>query len=476
MRRPHVIMLVSDQHRYDCTAHTGHPLVRTPHMDRLAREGVRFERCWTPIPVCAPARQTLVTGQWPVSHGGLCLYNLSEVSATMPPDAPFMPRLLRDAGYRTLFGGKWHCSDDLGPGDCGYETVIPDLEYQEQLDRQGLSARAYGPWTFPPTPPGRLDVPAELFHPIWLTRRVLEELRGSIDDGRPVFASIHTHEPHPPYLLPEPYFSMYQGEQIPPWDNFSDDLTGKPRVHRMMRRYWELDGADWPFWQQQVAAFLGAVSAVDDCLGLVLETLDDLGIAGDTAVIYTTDHGDLIGAHGMYDKHNVMYEEILRVPLIVRWPERIQPGGVRGDFALNCLDLPPTVLDMAGVAAPDTYEGVSLSHCLTDDDPLPRQHLHASYHGGQFGLNSQRAISDGRWKYVFNAMDVDELYDLESDPGELHNRIGEDASGETRRRLRLAMLEHGLTIRDPLFTNPWVRHAFETEGLLEAKSSNVTPT
>lgn len=465
-QRPHIVMLFSDQHRADCLGHAGHPLVQTPNMDRLAAEGMRFTHADTPSPVCAPARQSLVTGQWPHNHTGICLYNLSEARSSMAEDAPMFPRLLRDAGYRTGFIGKWHCSPTIGPADAGYTDVADPKGHAQYLAEKGIELPKGGGQPVPPTPPQTVPLDAEDAGPVWSTRTGLQMLEAMIADGSPAMLSIHLHEPHPPYTLAEPWASMYDPADIPPWDNFADDLAGKPYVQKQMLANWGIEGWTWDDWRPHVAASLGAVSCVDHCLGMIMAELERLGISDNTLLIYSTDHGDLLGAHGMYDKHNVLYEEITHVPLLARWPQHIAAGSSSADCVSNCLDLGPTFLEVAGVPVPEQMDGRSLMPQFAGTSEADRDAGYSAYHGGQFGLNSQRSIRFNGWKYIFNATAEDELYDLAKDPGEVTNLAAVPAYRDRLHDLRAKLYEHFRAQGDPLFRWKWMQQAMERNAIV----------
>jgi len=467
MKRPNILMIFSDQHRYDCMGVSGHPLARTPNMDRLAREGIDFRRAYTPCAVCSPARQTLVTGRWPHNHGGICLYNLSESRACVGPEETFFPQLLAEAGYRTGFMGKWHVSSKVSPADAGYGEVVDMRELQQALAKVGSDQREQTRVGAAPGRPKRLECDTELFQPVWLANQANAMMKRFVEAGEePFFVSLHFHEPHPPYALAEPYASLYDPEAIEPWPNFRDAFEEKPYIQRQMLEHWDLANKDWEYWKHQVAGYLGAVSAVDDCIGRTLDQLETLGIADDTLVVYSSDHGDMIGSHGMYDKHNCAYEEILRVPLLCRWPNGIEAGQACDGFVSNCLDLPSAFLELAGVEIPSTFEGKSLAGLWRGEEQEGRDVAFSAYYGGQFGLNTIRSATTERWKYVFNAMGPDELYDLREDPGELKNRIRDESLADVLKELRRRVVEQGLATSDGLFRNPWMPRSFEEGRIL----------
>ena len=194
---------------------------------------------------------------------------------------------------------------------------------------------------------------------------------------------------------------------------------------------------------------------MDAQIGRVLAALDDLALADNTLVVYTTDHGDLCGAHGMVDKHFVMYDELVRVPLIARWPGRIEPGSECDSFVSHAIDLATTFCEAAGAAVPSTFRGQSLLPLMFGADDNGRQDILSVYHGNQFGLFSQRMVRDRRWKYVWNATAEDELYDLGQDPHELTNRAVDPLCAGELSRLRHRLIDWMQQTHDPL-CNEWI--------------------
>jgi arylsulfatase A-like enzyme len=230
-------------------------------------------------------------------------------------------------------------------------------------------------------------------------------------------------------------------------------------------RTWKLDGWDWNRWAPIVGRYLGDISLLDAQIGRVLEVLDGLGLTERTLVVYTSDHGDMCGAHGMIDKHFIMYDDVLRVPMIVRWPGLIEPGRTCDEFVINSLDLPTTFLELAGLPVPSTFKGTGLVPALRGSGGTGRQDVFAMYHGNQFGLFSQRMVRDRRWKYVWNATAEDELYDLADDPAELHNLARDRTHAAELARLRHRLIQWMDEIGDRLL-NRWTRTQIG-EGLTE---------
>ncbi|MGC9467147.1 MAG: sulfatase-like hydrolase/transferase [Anaerolineae bacterium] len=453
LTQPNILFIQSDQHRFDCVGANGHPLLKTPHLDRLAQEGVNFTQAYTPIPVCGPSRNCLMYGQWSTQH--LCIAN-DDTEAPRParPGIPTWGPALRQRGYHLAHVGKWHVHPDHDPThlDYGFHTYVSERGYAAWRGQVGLEPRPKLPWTGG-VDPHIAPVQSRL---AWSADQVLQLLEEAAHRGRPFFIRWNTSEPHLPNVVPEPYASMYDPEVIKPWTSFSDPLVGKPYIQAQQRRTWGVVDWTWGQWTEIVGRYLGEISLLDAQVGRLLDTLERLCLAESTVVIFTSDHGDLCGAHGMVDKHYVMYDDVVRVPLIVRWPGRIKPASVCDAFVSHSIDLATTVCEIAGVAVPETFQGQSLIPLFDGETDNGREDIFATYHGNQFGLYSERMVRDRRWKYVWNATAEDELYDLISDPGELHNLVRDAASAEVLARLRRRLVAWMEQTRDPLL-NGWNR-------------------
>jgi len=459
--RPNILFILSDQHRHDCLAAAGHPFIRTPNMDRLAREGMLFENAFTPSPVCSPARASLLTGQWPGEH--LQIANPgTEAPGGFDPSLRTWPEALRDAGYFLAHIGKWGSHPKRAPADFGFAECVPDRHYAAWRRTAGLPPGVRGSYFKPVANP---DKP-EHTRLAWGADNVIRIVRDRAGRNEPFLVRWDTSEPHPPHVPPEPYASMYPPSSVPPWPGFADTLAGKPHIQRKQRTTWGADDWTWDRWAPLVARYMGEVSLLDHQAGRILAALDETGLAENTVVIYTTDHGGMCGNHGMFDKHFVMYDDVVRVPLLVRWPGRIAPASVCRDFVCNATDLASTICEMAGAPCPPTFRGVSLLPAMSGSGGTGRSDIFATYHGNQFGLYSQRMVRDFRWKYVWNASAEDELYDLASDPGELVNRATDPACAGELDRLRLRLISWMENTNDPLL-NAWTRAAMLGYGLSE---------
>lgn len=444
---PNILFIHVDQQRFDSLGRSGHPLVKTPHLDQLASEGMWFERSFTPIPLCCPARQTLLCSQWPHHHGGLWNYDI-----TLPVnlfEGPSWTQDLQRAGWNQSYIGKWHVHPTKTPLDFGVDEYISEDDYRQwrhpqnlpgyQIDEQALWLGGTDP------------VAPELTQTHWFAGKAIDAIDRYREQDAPWMVRLDFPEPHLPCVPAQEFLDLYPIDAIEPWGNQHDSLEGKPYIQRQQRVSWGIDAWGWDEWSRYLQRYFAMISQIDDAVGGVLKHLDQCSLRDDTIVVYTTDHGDAAGSHGMIDKHYVMYEEEVRVPLIVRWPGRIEAGSVCDDFVLNELDLGPTFLEMAGLAIPDHCQGRSLVPLLQGQTPDDwRQAAVSCYNGQQFGLYNQRMIRNERWKYIWNPTDCDELYDLLDDPWELTNRVNDISCsklmGDLRSQLHEALTEQGDTI------------------------------
>ncbi len=456
MARPRNILLIhTDQHRFDCLGAHGHPLVQTPNLDRLIAEGTTFSRAFTPSPICSPARASLLTGTWPSVHGCRGIPK-TECYAPVNPELPLLTGLLRDADYRQGWVGKFHGEVAGKPDRHGVDDFLEHGDrYNQWRAEQGLPPKPWsgGTWGYF----GNVDphITPDQSSLAWEADQVLGLMEQYAAGDQPFMLRWDPIEPHLPCIPPEPFASMYNPDDIEPWPGFDDPLEKKPWAQRNQRRMWHVEGWTWKQWAPTVALYLAEVSLLDAQVGRLLAKLDDLGLAGDTLVVYSTDHGDLCGDHGMMDKHFIMYDSVTQVPLILRGPG-VPAGETCGDFVCNEIDIAATALEIAGVEPPDSFVGRSLLTAARGEDPEPRRDMISQYFGAQFGLYSQRMLRDERWKYVWNATDRDELYDTQKDPGELFNLIEDPDYTSQLRRLRRRLGDWMTEIDDPML-NMWTR-------------------
>jgi len=456
MDRPNILFIYSDQHRYDCVGANGHPLIKTPNMDRLAAEGANFSHAFTPIPICVPARCSLLTGQWATQHGVIWNYD-GENFKRLDPQVPTCTRAVQATGYHNIHIGRWHVDPERTPIEYGSHEYIPSWRYGKWRKAQGIPNRPRGGgWRGGTDPHAR---PEQTFLG-WSAGHVIRWIEQCQEESDPFFIRWQMAEPHLPCCPCEPFASMYPPGDIEPWPGFAEGFEGKPYIQRQMLATWGLEDLTWEDWAPVVARYLGVISQLDSQIGRVLDTLERLGLGENTLVIYSADHGDMCGSHRMIDKHYIMYDDVVRIPLMMRWPGTIPPGRTVDAFVANAIDFASTFCDVAGADVPETFSGRSLMPLACGTSKGERQDIFSTYHGNQFGAFSQRMVRDRRWKYVWNATAPDELYDLDTDPGELTNRAADPACAAELKRLRLRLVAW-MEEADDVLLNTWLRPQIE---------------
>jgi arylsulfatase A-like enzyme len=475
--RPNVLLIVTDQERYDVSAPEGPAMPQAPDLtlpghDRLQAEGMRFEQAYTPTSICSSARASLLTGQYPHAHGMLNNSHGPEaLQRNLSTGLSTVSRALKDAGYRTSYVGKWHVNRDEGPGAFGFDSYQgpddPDDEaLAEHRRRLGVRDDQIEPqdtvWTDHDRDPtliaGTVEAPAQALQSAFFTDLTIDALEDHARADGPFLHRLDFVDPHFPYLVPDPYASMYEPDDIEPWRSFADTFAGKPGLHAEHLRRRGVRDFTWERWAHAVSLYFGCLSLVSDQIARVLDALDELGLAEDTLVVHTTDHGDFAGAHRQFNKGPLMYEDTYHIPMHVRWPGHVEAGSVNRQMA-RLQDLAPTIREAAGLKPHDTPSSRSLVPLLEgrtlDDWP---QSLFAEYHGDEFGFFSQRMVATQRYKFIYNAYEVDELYDLAEDPHELHNLIDHPAYRERLEHLQDEMLHWMELTEDPF--HEWTAKAF----------------
>lgn len=459
LKRPNILFLNLDQLRYDCLGFSGNPLIKTPNLDALAHSGMQFTSAYTPFPVCSPARQSLLYGVMPEQHGGLWNFDRGgalPMQAASPADHNVWVEQLRNQGYRTAYLGKWHVHPEADPTAFGYEayTEAPTRSYlpENRIIRHPVENN---PWPeFPIGAASTLSLDESDTHS--LARQCCRTIDTLQQGSTPWHVRLDFAEPHLPCIPSEPFASMYAPETIPKWGNFEENFRGKPFIQSQQLRNWQI--ADWSWWEWSIylSGYYGMISQVDDAIGRILKHLRSAQLEQDTLIIFTTDHGDAAGSHRMMDKHYVMYEEEVHVPLICSWQGVIPEHSRCEDFVSHYLDLPVTILEMLDLPIPETYQGRSFLKQLTGGAAVnPWPCAFSSYNGQQFGLYCQRMIRDRKYKYVWNATDIDECYDLVADPEELNNLAANSENEPLCRNYRKTVYEVFSRLNDPLVTSQW---------------------
>jgi arylsulfatase A-like enzyme len=453
---PNIVFIFSDDHACAAVGAYGSKINETPNLDRIADEGVRFENCLVTNSICGPSRAVILSGTYShvngVMHNGH-LFDGSQVT---------FPKLLQAAGYQTAVIGKWHLRSD--PTGFDYWDVL----------------MGQGPYYNPKmVQSGGGDVSREGYTTEILTALALTWLGEQRDVDRPFMLMLQHKAPHRSWQPGPKQLDLYDQETIPePETLFDDYATRGTAAHTQdmsiektltdydlkfeppknltpeQRAAWEaaygprneafraaqLEGRDLVRWKYQryIKDYLRCIAAVDESVGAVLDKLDELGLAEDTVVIYSSDQGFYLGEHGWFDKR-FMYEPSLKMPLMVRWPGVTAPGRVV-DALVSNVDFAPTFLELAGVTPPAHMQGRSLVPLLRGSTPADwRESFYYQYYEfpGVHDVRRHYGVRDGRYKLIyFYGADEWELYDLESDPHELDNKYADPAYAAEVRRLK----------------------------------------
>ena len=465
-RQPNVLVVISDQLHHQALGCSGNDVIQTPNIDRLASQGVRFENALCPTPFCSPTRASLMSGLFPHQHG--IVKNLSSDSPGLDPSLPTTEQALANAGYAARQIGKWHL---------GEKTRVPayvkdpERNYRQHFRSiaQDLPEPPAGPISrvgrpifaidavhaanakFDGNGPsntwiGRTDVPVGHTEEAWIADRAIETLAELA--GKPFFMTVSFPAPHALWVINEPYYSLHERQRISLPAN-RDSVRDVDRSTPAWR-FGQLLGEDGM--REYLGVYYGMVSMMDANFGRILAELERLGEADNTLVVFTADHGDMQGGHGMYDKTSYsMYEETTRVPLLLRYPGRIPAGQTRMTQAGTC-DISPTILDYLGLGAPETLAGRSLRASVDGSEDMERPMFaerDRSAWGSEGPPHFQRLIRTHEWKYCYHSRGDSQLYDLANDPGETRNLIDDRAARSARRKMHVELVRWMRETSDP---------------------------
>jgi arylsulfatase A-like enzyme len=441
--RPNILYIMADDHAAHAISAYGSKLNKTPNIDRIAKDGMRFTNCFVTNSICTPSRATIITGKY--SHmNGVPVFNHIDGSQ------PTLPKYLQAAGYHTGMIGKWHLGSE--PTGFAYWNILPG---------QGV----YHDPVF-------ITKDGKKKHPGYCTDIItdfaLEFLKDRPKD-KPFFLMCHHKAPHRPWDPDEKHKKMFENVQVPepPPETFNDDYATRSDAAReaTMRIDRDLNARDlkekppegltgaalkkWKY-QRYMRDYLACVASIDDNVGRVLDYLDKNGLAENTIVVYTSDQGFFLGEHNWFDKR-FMYEESLRMPFLVRWPGKVKAGSVNAGMILN-VDFAPMMMDAAGLKTPADMQGKSFLPLLKGEKPKDwrtsmyyRYYHYPMHHQVQphYGLRTER------YKLIFyNKITQWELFDLEKDPYELKNVYADPANADTVKKLKDEMYRLKKELKD----------------------------
>ncbi len=430
--RPNIIFIIADDLRHDDLSSTGHPYAKTPHLDRIAHEGVKFNNARCTTPLCSPSRASYQTGLYVHSHR--IVNNDRNGQAELSHRLPTVSRILFNDGYESAFVGKWHMGFD--------DTVRPGFDYWVSFKAVGLYQNI-----------------------VFNVNGVREQKRGYTTDflneyavnfieqphSKPFVMHIGHKAPHLPYLPSPQDDGLYKDAPYHVPAIVPGDLEGKPVLHinpppvDVLR----VEGVtpepmESRFGRPSDLASVTrdrarCVASMDRGVGMIFDALERTGQLDNTILIFTSDHGYLMGEHGIKEEKRWAYEPSIRVPMLMRYPKLIPAGSERNQNVLN-IDIAPTLLDLAGVKSPTPMHGSSLLPVFRNSDAPLRDSFLCEYFLEKFvpGVPDWQSVSQSKWKYIhYPALTgMDELYDLSADPAEEKNVIGEASNREVLSQMK----------------------------------------
>src|SRR5262245_45921636 len=457
-QRPNILLIFSDDHAAHAVGCYGSKINQTPNLDRIARQGMRFTNCLCTNALCGPSRAVVLTGKY--SHLNGFFKNGDRFDGSQQT----MPKLLQGAGYQTAIIGKWHLESDPTGFDYWNILIGQGPYYNPPMIENGTRRKYEGYTT---------DV---------ITDLTLDFLKHKRQPDKPFLVMYQHKAPHREWQPDPKHFALYKDTKVPEPENLFDDYSGRGQAARTqemtiarhlndldlkltapkgltdaqlapwLAAYKEeneafqkagLEGDALVRWRYQryIKDYLRCIAAIDDNVGRVLDYLDESGLADNTVVIYSSDQGFFLGEHGWFDKR-FMYEESLRMPLMIRWPGKTKPGTVNHDMVSN-LDFAETLLEVAGVAVPPDMQGRSLVPLLAGQTPGDWRQSHY-YHYYEFpavhSVQRHYGVRTARHKLIhFYQLDEWELYDLEKDPREMHSVHDEPQYAEVVRELKVEL-------------------------------------
>jgi arylsulfatase A-like enzyme len=436
--RPHILLILTDQQRGDCLGIAGHPVLQTPHMDSIGGTGTHFRRAYSESPTCIPARRTIMSGQAPDVHGMVGMVG----GQRWDPPHTLAGELTR-AGYQSEMIGKLH----LHPHRKRYgfermqladSTRGADNDYLKWLD---------GPWpkdrwamAHGVTPNGWIGrashLPETQTHAFWVISQAIEFLE-SRDPEAPFFLNVSFIDPHPPFAPPQFFYDRYINKDLPQpvigdWAPRFDQVTGGVDPETMLNRRARLDDETMRYCR---AAYYGLISHVDAQIGRLFQYMRDRGLLNDTFILFTADHGEMLGDHHMFSKARA-FEGSAHIPFLVKAPRTMGissgPSGGAVDLPVGLQDVMPTLLDAAGLPVPDSVTGRSVLPLMRGEPVTWRDALHGEHSKRYFEEESMHYLVDGHTKYVWYSQTGEELlFDLDQDPQERHNLLL-DADSDAR--------------------------------------------
>lgn len=477
--KTNIIYIMTDQHRLSAIGAYGETPCKTPNIDRLAKEGTLFQNAYTTFPVCSPARGSVMTGLYPHSHGitsniheiGCCVHELEDRPS-------LLPRRLQAAGYKIGYTGKWHLGTNqtttfqgsnepslpstIGfegqdfPGHSGDGSGFP--QYEEWLAKKGHTHRIK-PWAEKTKKVrndiGVLDLPSSATVPAFLVENSIEMIDQFNLTKNPFAIFLNFWGPHNPYHATQEYIDMYQDVEIPQWENYNWDSRGTTGPHHY-KIHCNKEELEWDDWETAIRYYYARTTMIDAQIGRLYEHLKQIGILENTAIVFTSDHGETLGSHGgLLDKGWHHFEETHRIPMIIRMPNQ-EKQGIVNDKLVSLVDVYPTLLDIAKTEEKIECHGASLLPFTRVEEMPWRDSIVTEFLGLGNVATCMKTIRHNHLKYGYNLTFKDELYDLETDPFEQKNLIDDPKYAGEYEKMKEKLEEWMIETSDPaLRTYKW---------------------
>ncbi len=422
MKRKNLLFLMTDQMQ-GRVLDPDHQCI-TPNLDRLAAKSICFRNAYTSNAVCSPARAGIMTGLLPHNHGVLTVTHCADQDQScLRTDKPHWAQRLRECGYDTAYFGKWHVEKTESPGDFGWNH---DFSFRSgkyaKLGKCGFDTLSHSKKITTPGYQecyfyGVIDLPPEERRMGQAVSHALDYLHEAVEKELPWCCFVSVSEPHDPFICGKEAYAIYNPDDLKLQPNTSEGLADAPRLYQKSAQVYH-DFTDREK-REAAACYYASITEIDQQYGRILKFLEKSGQLDNTVIIFTSDHGELLGAHGLYCKNFSAYEEIYNIPMLIS-----VPGVTNGevcDGRIGSHDLCPTILELLDARPIENSDSKSFALLLKNPaDTEEFQNGYAEYFGTRFYL-TQRITWQDSWKYVFNGFDFDELYNLENDPYEMKN-------------------------------------------------------
>lgn len=469
-----IAIILMDQVRTDMLGCYGHNIVKTPHMDELAKDSVKFTEAYTPASVCCPARTSLFTGQMPSNHKIIRNVEKAEVKDPSPSNPNIISQL---KNYENIYIGKWHVGGELLPKDYGfighnfdgygypgsklYENMVFDQgpkkenRYKEWLLEKGYDIPKVSDVYFGDNPHlvvqelcGKLNCSKEATLPFFIVDEAKKEILNAKKLNKPFFVWMNFWGPHTPCVIPEPYFSMYNPNEVVLDKSFYNPLKNKPLHYQNISKMWGMWDSSEENWKNVISKFWGYITLIDDALGEFIDFLKKEDLYNDIFLTLTADHGDAMGAHRMIEKGEFMFDSTYKIPMIIKDPNNVRKGETE-DAMVYLHDITPTCFQLTNSPIPNFFDGKSLLPILRKETYEERKGILGQL-AGHFVSFEQRMWRRKDFKLIFNATDICELYNILDDPEEMNNIFYKNDYKEIKKEMLYELYNEMTKIKDPL--------------------------